>query len=270
MSNDKGSEARTSALQENQKISPRLKLLALIIDWDKNQAVSDAFEKEQVGFVCLSKARGTATSEILDILGVGSTDKALILSLAEGYETIPALITAVRRKLGARSAGAGIAFTVPLTGINASILRLFIDAILPTETGSQDTGEGVVLQDATQQTQKTEMGDNMDETKVEIRHNAIISILNHGYSDDFMKTAREAGARGGTVISARGLTSQKSRKFLGMSIQDEKEIIIVLTDREKSVDIMSAVSGEFGASSKAEGIVFSLPVDRVMSLNDMG
>ncbi|MDR0644710.1 MAG: hypothetical protein LBG05_07360 [Treponema sp.] len=218
---------------------PFLKLLFFIIDWDKAKTVADVFGDRR--FVFMSKGIGTASSEILDLLGLGSSDKAVILCLEEGMSR--GLVDAVRAKLGARSAGAGIAFTVPLSGINTPVMRLFLESITVEE--KDETMEG----------------------KVEISNDLIMTILNHGYSDDFMSVARNAGARGGTVISARGISQQKVKKFLGISVQDEKEIIIILADREKKVSIMQAVSGAFGPSSKAEGVVFSLPVDQVMSLN---
>jgi nitrogen regulatory protein PII len=82
-----------------------------------------------------------------------------------------------------------------------------------------------------------------------------------------MTVAREAGAGGGTVINARGLAHKGPVKFFGVSVQDEKEIIIILTSRERKTPIMQAVSQAYGIASKAEGIIFSLPVDLVMSLN---
>ncbi|MDR1588099.1 MAG: hypothetical protein LBS57_11635, partial [Treponema sp.] len=104
-------------------------------------------------------------------------------------------------------------------------------------------------------------------TKTEIRNDLIISIINQGYSDEFMTTAREAGATGGTVLSARGLAHEGAVKFFGISVQDEKEVIIILTSREKKVPIMKAVCEVHGVNSKAKGIVFSLPVDSVMGLS---
>jgi nitrogen regulatory protein PII len=101
----------------------------------------------------------------------------------------------------------------------------------------------------------------------EIKHDLIIAIINHGYSDEFMTTAREAGATGGTALSARGLAHEGPVKFFGVSVQDEKEIIIILTSREKKVPIMQAVSQVYGIASKAEGIIFSLPVDSVLGLS---
>jgi nitrogen regulatory protein PII len=82
-----------------------------------------------------------------------------------------------------------------------------------------------------------------------------------------MAAAREAGATGGTVINARGNAHQGPVKFFGISVQDEKEIIIILSTRERKAPIMQAVSQAFGISSKAGGIIFSLPVDGVAGLD---
>jgi uncharacterized protein YaaQ len=103
--------------------------------------------------------------------------------------------------------------------------------------------------------------------KTEIKHELILVIVNQGYSDELMAAAREAGARGGTVLGARGLMHEGPVKFFGISVQQEKEILIILTGNDKKLPIMEAVSRDFGLGSKAAGLVFSLPVDMVMGLN---
>jgi len=103
--------------------------------------------------------------------------------------------------------------------------------------------------------------------QIEIRNDLIIAIINHGYSDELMNVAREAGASGGTVIHARGLAHEGPIKFFGVSVQDEKEIVLILTSREKKLPIMETVSRSHGIASKAEGLIFSLPVENIMGLN---
>ncbi|MDR2730992.1 MAG: P-II family nitrogen regulator, partial [Treponema sp.] len=98
-------------------------------------------------------------------------------------------------------------------------------------------------------------------------YDLIISIVNHGFSDDFMDTARQAGATGGTVINARGQAHQGAVKFFGVSVQNEREIILILTKREQKVDIMKAVSEAHGLNTKAQGLIFSLPVDDTLGLS---
>ncbi|MDR3138484.1 MAG: hypothetical protein LBT95_02300, partial [Treponema sp.] len=55
--------------------------------------------------------------------------------------------------------------------------------------------------------------------------------------------------------------------FFGVSVQDEREIIIIVTSRDKKAPIMQAISQAYGITSEAGGIIFSLPVDKIMGLN---
>jgi nitrogen regulatory protein PII len=238
---------------------PGIKLLFFIIDWDKSKVVSKVFEQENVRFYFFSKGKGTATSEILDVLGIGSSDKAVVLCVEQAF-MVPALLKGVRQKLGAHSAGAGIAFTAPLSAINQPLFRLITERAAPQGPAGPGKGAG----DSKEENNEEE---GKEEKNMEIKNDLIISIINKGYSDEFMAAAKEAGARGGTVLNARGLTSNKPVKFFGVSIQDEKEIIIILTSRDRRTPIMEALSKAYGMASQADGIIFSLPVDEVMSLN---
>ncbi|MDR3130030.1 MAG: hypothetical protein LBU18_00615 [Treponema sp.] len=229
--------------QEKNKL-PVIKVLIFIVDWGRINAISSVFEQEKVRFHFISRGRGTASSEILDLLGIGSSDKAVIICL-EQEVLVPVILKEARKKLGFHSPGAGIAFTIPLSGINNPILNVFKESIHKNEKISL--------------TGAAEMSDT--------KHDLIVSIINQGYSDEFMTSAREAGATGGTVISARGLAHKGPVKFFGVSVQEEREIIIILTSREKKTSIMHTVSQAYGITTKAGGIIFSVPVDNVMGLS---
>ena len=41
-------------------------------------------------------------------------------------------------------------------------------------------------------------------------HQVVICIVNNGFADEAMDAARDVGARGGTVLSARGTASCKA------------------------------------------------------------
>ncbi|MDR3019452.1 MAG: P-II family nitrogen regulator, partial [Treponema sp.] len=98
-------------------------------------------------------------------------------------------------------------------------------------------------------------------------HDLIISVVNHGNSDELMNTAHKAGARGGTVIHARGDAHQGAVKFFGISVQDEKELILILAGRDNKTAVMKAICEAHGLNTEAQGIIFSLPVDNVMGLS---
>jgi len=238
----------------SEKVMPRLKMVFFIVDWNRVNIISNVCEEEQVRFHFICAGKGTASSELLDLLGIGAGDKAVILCVEQEI-LVPVLLREVQKKLGFHSPGAGIAFTIPLSGINTPLLKVFKESI--------NKNEKIAIE---------KEGENMAAEKkglipTEISNDLIIAIINHGYSDDLMISAREAGASGGTVINARGLAHKGPIKFFGVSVQEEKEIVLVLTNREKKIPIMEAVSLNYGLTSRAEGLIFSLPVDYMMGLN---
>ncbi|MDR0472532.1 MAG: hypothetical protein LBH43_02505 [Treponema sp.] len=247
---------KNPAMQGPDPYRPELKLVLIIVDWNKVKVISGVFENWKVPFRFISKGKGTASSEILDLLGIGSSDKAVIICLCEP-ETVPVLINGIREKLNFHSPGAGIAFSIPLSAVNNPILRLFKH--LFTEPFVQEAASAVSEEENIQ-------GSGKAGAKKIFSHALILSVVNHGYSDEFMNTAREAGAKGGTVLSARSQTHEGAVKFFGISVQDEREIILILSTQNKKAAIMQAVCDKHGLDSKAQGIVFSIPVESVMGL----
>jgi len=237
---------------------PDLKVIFFIVDWHRANIISNVCVEEKVRFHFTCKGRGTANSDILDLLGIGASDKAVVICLEQAVG-VPVLLKEVGKKFRLNSPGAGIAFTVPLSAINDPILLIFKQSIHKNEKIAAELGQNVP-ENARPRGEGEAMAD-------EFTHDLIVSVVNQGFSDEFMNTAREAGATGGTVLSARGQAHEGAVKFFGISVQDEKEIIIILASREKKVPIMRAVCEAHGLNSKAQGIVFSLPVDNVMGLN---
>ena len=88
----------------------------------------------------------------------------------------------------------------------------------------------------------------------------IIVVANHGHSEEVMDAARAEGAGGGTVIHAKGTGLERAEKFLGVSIADEKELILIVTKTESKKAIMKSIMDHAGLESKARSVVFSLPV----------
>ena len=81
-----------------------------------------------------------------------------------------------------------------------------------------------------------------------------------GQTDLVMDAARSGGARGGTVIHAKGTAAAGSKTFFGLSIAEEKEMIFIVADAESKREIMRAIMQQAGANTDAHAVVFSLPV----------
>ena len=99
------------------------------------------------------------------------------------------------------------------------------------------------------------------------KHEVIFCIVNAGFSDTVMDAAREFGARGGTVLHARGTANSESEKLFGITIEPEKEIVMILVPSEIKDNILHALYREVGLKTPGQGIAFSLPVDNAVGLS---
>ena len=91
-------------------------------------------------------------------------------------------------------------------------------------------------------------------------YEVIFAIVNEGYAEDVMDVARQQGARGGTILNARGVTRQEAADFFGINLNIEKEIVMMVVHKDIKNDILNAIYKEMGMAKKAQGIAFSLPV----------
>lgn len=99
------------------------------------------------------------------------------------------------------------------------------------------------------------------------KHEVIFCIVNAGFSDAVMDAAKEYGARGGTVIRARGTANSESEKLFGITVQPEKEIVMILVNSDIKNDILHALYRSVGLNTPGQGIAFSLPVDNTVGLS---
>ena len=97
-------------------------------------------------------------------------------------------------------------------------------------------------------------------------HEVIFAIVNSGFADDVMDVAREQGVRGGTILNARGVAKEDAAAFFGITIHAEKEILMMVVEKDIRDNVLNAIYKEMGMAKAAQGIAFSLPVSDVAGL----
>ena len=202
---------------------------------------AEMFQKKNLPLQFRLTAEGTASSEIMDTLGLGSTDKGILISTvpkAFGEEMLSLLHTELRLDM----INSGLAFTIPLTATSKLVYNM--------------------MNKLNENVEKTEMSEN----KMDNKYSLITTIVNRGFSTEVMNCAREAGAGGGTIVHSRAIENEDATGFWGLSVQEEREMVLILAKNEDKMKIMSAISEKFGIKSDAKGIVISLPIDSVMGL----
>ena len=97
-------------------------------------------------------------------------------------------------------------------------------------------------------------------------HEVIFCIVNAGFADAVMDAAKEYGARGGTVIHARGTANSEVEKRFEIAVQPEKEMVMILVPSNIKDDILHALYRAVGLKTPGQGIAFTLPVENAVGL----
>ena len=217
-------------------------LLSVIVPRDQSDRLAVFWEQHQIGTFFSVLCQGTATRSLLNLLGLEKTEKILAYAMTT-FGRAKRLTRALVSEIGLNMPGGGVAFTIPVASVaGASSLNYL--------TEKQEIILGEV-------------------TDMSFAYELMIAIVNRGHVDDVMDVARQAGAMGGTVLHAKVTSPEGASRFFGMSIADEKEMLMILTAAVQKKAIMRAIMDQAGIQSPAHTVMFSLPVSSVAGLKSV-
>ena len=220
-----------------------LKYFVCITRKDNAEGYTEFFKSFGSNNVLINFGQGSAPASKLDLLGIVDNGKA-VFQLMVRNTVYKEFCEGLDKDLHLDENHSGLGFFVPVDGIGGESGKRFFVGNDPIENKEEEV--------------------NMSEQSKCV---AIISIMDKGNADAVMESAREAGATGGTIVKAKG-TGAELAKFFGISISEEKEMLYIIAKREKRDDIMYAIMDKAGPNTDAHGIVFSLPVDKVVGIKD--
>ncbi len=100
----------------------------------------------------------------------------------------------------------------------------------------------------------------------EYKYDLIVTIVNKGYADYVIQASREAGATGGTIINALSSGDKNAEKWLGVTIQPEKEIVLTVVSSETKAKIMQAICENTSLDTIGRGMCFALPISKLKGM----
>ena len=215
-----------------------LNFVMSILDRERAEEMISLYNDLGLQLALTILAHGTATNEQLDLYGLEATDKALVCTFA-GEELTARVLKAAKRRLFIDIPGNGIMLAVPLKSVGGGRTLAFL-------TGNDSLPDGTA-------------------PVMNFEHELITVIANEGSTDAVMDAARAAGASGGTVLHAKG-TSKEAQKFFGVSLADEKELIIIVSRSSEKAAIMRAIASQAGPGTPSGAVCFSLPITAVAGL----
>jgi nitrogen regulatory protein PII len=193
-----------------------------IVPHESGELITNAAKQAGAGGGTILYGRGTASNNVLQLLGLGDTAKDITLNIVE-ESSIDSILNAIIQTCQEKKAHFGVMVTMDINDF--------------TKAGSM-----------------TETSNKGEETMAE--YEMINVIVNKGYAEDAMAAARKAGAGGGTIIGARGTAKEGDATFFGVEIVPEKEMLMILVPADKKEAIVSAVSDLPCFQKAGSGIIF--------------
>ena len=218
-----------------------LNLVITVLDRSRLRRMEKRYQTLDLHFSLTMFGRGTASAQHLLRNGLTATEKAVTMTVADTGAT-RTLLRAAKEKLYIDIPGNGIMTVVPVKSVGGGNVLSYLTENKPAEN---------------------------TQPKLEFKHELVFVILNEGFSEMVMDAAVPAGAAGGTVVAAKGTGMKLAQKFLGITLAEEKEIVLIVARSDKKADIMRAIIEKAGVQTKAGAICFSLPVTQVAGLRQM-
>ena len=220
----------------------RIMLLFSIVGRGKGKKYMDMLTAKGISFHMQMTAHGTAPSEMMDIFGLGNTDKDVVIS----YATEQACGSYVEELTGNVDASAGYGGLMMCFRLSA-INRLTAEIIHRSSPDSEEKGVTKPMAN----THKQQL---------------ILVTVNQGFTGQVMQTAKKAGAMGGTILRARLASADKLEQYGDIADQEEKEVIASLAPAGTAAKIMEEVNKEHGFHTDSCGMVTALPVDKAYKI----
>ncbi len=219
----------------------RIVMLFSIITRGKARKFMSLLAENGIGFHLQSNAMGTAPSEMMDIFGLGTNDKDIVISLAP-ERIVNAYAHTLSRNISGNFEYGGLMLCVRLSAISRISAEIVNRASKPSERGGRR------------------------KVKSAQKNQLILVSVNQGYTDAVMETAKRAGAMGGTVLRARLVDGGVMEQLAPQTVHQEREILTIFAPATVAAHIMDDINRIHGALSDANGIVMAVPVDKAYKI----
>ncbi|MDR3277983.1 MAG: P-II family nitrogen regulator [Oscillospiraceae bacterium] len=213
---------------------PEYELICCVVNREKGSRVLKIAKRHGVRGGTILVARGTARSKLLDVLDLTDLRRELVLMAAD-RETARGAAERIAEELHFNRPNHGIAFTIPLERlIGASVGA----GGAPTENRAEET----------------------------YMYQSIFTIVDKGAAEAALDAARRAGARGGTVLHARGSGVHETEMLFAMPIEPEKEVVLILAEAERADAITGAIREALHIDEPGRGVIFTVGTSKTYGL----
>ncbi|MGB4492903.1 MAG: P-II family nitrogen regulator, partial [Halanaerobiales bacterium] len=211
-------------------------LIVTVVDFGLGSKVIKTARESGISGGTIFLGTGTVDNRLLEILSLDHVRKEIAIMVTESSVAYEAL-DKLNEKFHFDKPNHGIAFIIPVSEVY----------------GTRDSVSETII--------KKDRGDE------NTMYKAIFTIVDRGKGENVMDAAKSAGAKGGTIINARGSGIHETEILFSMPIEPEKEVVMILAKNEIVDNISSAIREELKIDEPGMGIMFVLDVNKTYGLN---
>jgi len=209
-------------------------LICCIVNTGQGSKVLKIAKNQGVRGGTVFMGSGTVKNKVLAFLDLDDVKKELVFMAAPG-EVAHNAAEALFHEMAFHKKNHGIAFTLPLGSLTGSTNNEF-----DTESQRKAVNETV--------------------------YSAIFTVVDRGLGNDVVDAANAAGARGATIIHARGSGIHESGMLFAMAIEPEKDMVMILAKDDVRGGILASIRERLRIDEPGRGIIFTLSVSEAYGL----
>lgn len=261
---DASTKEKSPSVYEKEHHIEKVSLLITVVSEGQENSIAKILFDGGASLAFHTHGYGTAPSEFYNLLGV-SNKKRLTFSLIRNNDwgnIKPALVS----RFGVSQSAKGVAILTELSALNGVAAYKFItNNRHVVVTGSKRRRKK--MEEEIRKADEERAAEVIKTVNKDPNYELVVCIVNEGYTDLVMAAAKKEGARGGTIVRARGTGNSDMEKFFGLVINPEKEMVLIILDKSIRDNVMQRIYEEAGIHSKGQGICFALPVNDVVGVS---
>jgi nitrogen regulatory protein PII len=208
-----------------------IELICVIVNYGVGSKMLKSAKHHGIHGGTISLAKGTVNSRILDYIGLSDVRKEILYMVAD-KETAYQALEQLNEEYKFYKPNHGIAYT---TSISAAIcMSAYQCDQINKERGEEET-----------------------------MYKVITVIVDKGKAEDVIDAATKAGSKGGTIMNGRGSGIHETSKLFSMDIEPEREIVMILSETNKTEAIVTSIRKDLNMDKPGNGIIYIQDVNKV-------
>jgi nitrogen regulatory protein PII len=95
----------------------------------------------------------------------------------------------------------------------------------------------------------------------------LVAIVAENLEEKAIDVARQAGAGGMTILSARGTGVEEKKTFFGLTYQGSQTMLVCILEKKLALSVMKALTDDLELKTHSKGVVFTIPLEHLAGID---